>query len=166
MLESAKSKHLKALDGISQLQAQMTFRFSVLSKLLDRQMTEIASTVGLSLGEYRALATISAFPETTAADLVRYTGYDKSAMSRLVSELERKSFIAVVDDPKHGRRKNLTTTTTGKETLEAAAPLVDARRAGLSSQLSDEEEQIFLRSIEKLAAYVAEDLEHTKNRAA
>lgn len=166
MLESAKSKHLNALDGISQLQAQMTFRFSVLSKLLDHQMTEIAARVGLSLGEYRALATISAFGETTAADLVRYTGYDKAAMSRLVGSLQSKSLITILNDPNHGRRKILALTDQGNAALSSAAPLVETRRAGLSAQLSDEEEQIFLTAIEKLAAHVADDLKRTKRRAA
>jgi len=69
----------------------MTFRFSVLSKLLDRQMAVIAAEFGLSLAAYRALATIAAFDETTAADLVRYTSYDKAALSRTVVELEKLS---------------------------------------------------------------------------
>lgn len=166
MLESARSDHQRALKGISQLQAQMTFRFSVLSKLLDRQMSEIAIDVGLSLGAYRGLATISAFEHATAAELSRYTGYDKAAVSRQVSELQKAELVNVENDPNHGRRKILTVTTKGEAVLAAAAPAVDARRAALSSQLTDEEERIFLRAIEKLAAHVAKDLNTTKRRAA
>jgi len=132
MLESAKTQHENALNGISRLQAQMTFRFSVLSKLLDRQMTGIAADLGLSLIAYRALATIDAFGEATAADLVRYTGYDKAALSRAIR---------------------------GDAVLARAAPVVEARRKSLSSALSDEEEAVFLRSIEKLAAHVSQDLD-------
>ena len=166
MLESAKTDHRRALDGITQLQAQMTFRFSVLSKLLDRQMADIAARFDLSLAAYRALATIDAFSETTAADLVRYTGYDKAAMSRTVVELERKSLIDVRTDPNHGRRKILSLKGAGHDLIADAAPLVEARRDGLSAQLTDEEERIFLRAIEKLATHVADDLNTSKRKAA
>jgi len=166
MLESAKTDHRRALDGISQLQAQMTFRFSVLSKLLDRQMSDIAGDFGLSLAAYRALATIAAFGETAAADLVRYTGYDKAAISRTVVELDKLGLIDVRTDPNHGRRKILRVSDTGQGLLTTAAPLVEARRDGLSAQLTDEEERVFLRAIEKLAAHVADDLSAAKRSAA
>jgi len=166
MLESAKSDHRRAIDGISQLQAQMTFRFSVLSKLLDRQMSGIASDFGLSLAGYRALATIDAFGEATAADLVRYTGYDKAAMSRTVMELEKQSLVDVRMDPNHGRRKILSVTSKGDALIAAAAPMVQTRRERLSAQLSDEEERVFLSAIEKLAAHVADDLNTQKRRVA
>ena len=159
MLESAKTQHENALNGISRLQAQMTFRFSVLSKLLDRQMTGIAADLGLSLIAYRALATIDAFGEATAADLVRYTGYDKAALSRAIRDLQKDGFVSIRMDPSHGRRKILSSTEDGDAVLARAAPVVEARRKSLSSALSDEEEAVFLRSIEKLAAHVSQDLD-------
>jgi len=119
----------------------MTFRFSVLSKLLDRQMAGIAAEFGLSLAAYRALATIAAFDETTAADLVRYTSYDKAALSRTVVELEKLELIEVRNDPSHGRRRILSVTPQGHDLLGKAAPRVEARRDGLSAQLTDEEER-------------------------
>ena len=144
----------------------MTFRFSVLSKLLDRQMAGIAAEFGLSLAAYRALATIAAFDETTAADLVRYTSYDKAALSRTVVELEKLELIEVRNDPSHGRRRILSVTPQGHDLLGKAAPRVEARRDGLSAQLTDEEERVFLRAIEKLAAHVADDLNSGKRNAA
>lgn len=158
MLENAKFDHERAIDGISQLQAQMTFRFSVLSRLLDQQMTVIAADFGLSLGAYRGLVTIDAFGEMTSADLVRYTGYDKAAVSRQVKELRDLGLISMVDDPNHGRRKLLTVTDGGALLLAKAAPSVEARRAALSDQLTDKEEAVFLHAIEKLAAYVSDQL--------
>lgn len=158
MLESAKSHHQRSLDGISQLQAQMTFRFSVLSKLLDRQMTEIAAKFGLSLIGYRTLATINAFEEATAADLVRYTGYDKAAISRSIKDLTANTLIDVRTDPHHGRRKILTVTPSGTDLIASAAPFVDARRENLSAQLTGDEEAVFLRAIEKLASHISHEL--------
>ncbi len=166
MLESAKSEHQNAIKGISQLQAQMTFRFSALSKLLDKQMAEIAGDFGLSLIGYRLLVTIDAFGETTAADIVRYTGYDKAALSRMVVELESQGLVQVETDPTHGRRKLLSVTVLGRERISAAEPRVEARREGLSAQLTEEEERVFLRSIEKLAAHVAKELNAAKRHAA
>ena len=158
MLENAKSGHQAAIEGISQLQAQMTFRFSVLSKLLDQQMSAIAGQVGLSLTGYRVLATVSAFGEVTAADLARYTGYDKAAVSRQVTDLIQNGLITSTSDPHHGRRKLLRMTADGDAALRNAAPLVEARREGLSAQLTNDEERIFLSVIEKLASHVSNDL--------
>jgi len=109
------------------------------------------------------LATIAAFEEATAADLVRYTGYDKAALSRTVVELGKLDLIETRTDPNHGRRKILSLSEKGHGMLAKAAPLVEARRNGLSAQLTDEEERVFLRAIEKLAAHVADEL-HTPKR--
>jgi len=105
------------------------------------------------------VATIDAFGEATAAELVRYTGYDKAALSRTISELQKGGFVSVRMDPSHGRRKILSSTEKGDAVIAAATPVVEARRESLSSALSDEEEAVFLRSIEKLAAHVSQDLD-------
>ncbi len=161
MLSNAKHQHLTAIDGIERLQDQLTFRVSVLSKLLDRQMSDIALRQDLSLLEYRLLATIEAFGTLTAADLVRYTGYDKAAVSRAISGLTSQNLIDVKTDPEHGRRKLLSLSELGAGKLAAAAPDVEARRQKLVAQLSRAEEQVFRSAIEKLAAFVADDLAQT-----
>lgn len=158
MLANAKEAHLKSVSGIESLQDQLTFRVSVLSKLLDRQMAGIASKQGLNLLEYRLLATTQAFGTLTAADLVRYTGYDKAAVSRTVSQLSEAGLMTVETDPAHGRRKLLQLSPAGAAKLSAAAPDVEARRKNLSAQLSSHEEETFRTAIEKLAACVADDL--------
>lgn len=155
MLELAKSDHQRALQGIEALQTQMTFRFSVLAKLLDQQMAGIAAANGLSLGAYRALATIEAFGQITAADLTRMTAYDKAAVSRQVAELASQGLVTVTQDPDHGRRKILALTDAGCARMDGARPAVEARRAGLSEALEPAEEQHFLNAIEKLATHVA-----------
>lgn len=155
MLRDAKSEHQRHLDGIEALQAQMTFRVSVLSKLLDQQMAQLASEVDLSLGAYRALATIEAFGQLTAADLARYTAYDKGAVSRQVGELSAGGLIRVIPDPGHGRRKILSLTPEGMDRLLAIRPKVEARRANLSAVLGPDEEQAFLNAIEKLGTYMS-----------
>ena len=166
MLESARSDHARALSGIAQLQTQMTFRFSVLSKLLDRQMAEIAARFDLSLIAYRALVTIDAFETATAADLVRYTGYDKAALSRVLSDLQADGLVASEDDPGHGRRKILRVTDAGQARIAAAQPDVEARRDGLSACLTEDEERLFQSAIEKLASHVAAELADTTKDAA
>lgn len=161
MLETAKHDTERRLDGLSQLQAQMTFRFSVLSKLLDRQMTDIAKQVDLSLTAYRALATIAAFGAISAADLCRYTGYDKAAISRHLAALESAGLIVTSPDPMHRRRKMLSLTLAGEKRIAAARPLVEARRKALSDQITPQEEAVFLSVIDKLATHVDRSLTET-----
>lgn len=158
MLESAEKSHQRNLTGISRLKSQLTFRISVLSKLLDRQMAEIAAREGLSLGAYRMLATIDAFETLTAADLVRYTAYDKGAVSRLLAELDARGLVEGTIDPNHGRRKLLVLTATGHSTLIGLEPLVHSRRDRISAQLTAEEERHLTNAIEKLATYLSDSL--------
>jgi DNA-binding MarR family transcriptional regulator len=162
MLEAIKTDHEDRLHGISQLQSQLTFRFSVLSKLLDQQMTAIAARHGLSLIEYRLLATLEAFGTLSSADLARYTGYDKAAVSRATKTIIEEGLMDVRDDPDHGRRRILSLTDAGTARLEAAKPEVAARRDGLSAQLDAGEEEIFLRVIDKLAEHTDASLRALK----
>lgn len=155
MLTDAKTHHLRAADGIDLLQSQVTFRISVLSKLLDQDMADIAAQHGLSLAGYRTLATIQAFGVLTAADIIRYTAYDKAAISRTLADLDQAGLIKVSQDPDHGRRKLLELLPAGADLLAAAKPAVDARRDRLSSVLDADEEQAFKAAIEKLTTLVA-----------
>ena len=117
-------------------------------------MSEIAKAHDLSLGAYRALVTIEAFGQLSAADLCRYTGYDKAAISRHLADLQQAELIETRPDPDHGRRKLLSVSDAGRARIEAARPAVEDRRAGLSAQLAPGEEAVFLRVIDKLATYV------------
>lgn len=155
MLTDAKTHHLRQADGIDLLQSQLTFRISVLSKLLDQDMGNIAAAHGLSLAGYRTLATIQAFGVLTAADIIRYTAYDKAAISRTLAELSRSGLIDVSQDPEHGRRKLLQLTQAGERVLAATKPAVDARRDRLASALDPDEELAFQTAIEKLTTLVA-----------
>jgi len=154
MLNTAHLTLSDTARGLEELQTQLTFRLSVLSKLLDRQMAEIAAEADLSLLGYRLLATARAFDGLSAADLGRYTGYDKAAISRLVTELEGQGLLCSAPDPTHGRRKILRLTDAGKARLDRVEPQVDARRDALSDQMTDAEEATFLKVIDKLAAHV------------
>ena len=155
MLTQTKTDLERNMAGIERLQAQMTFRFSVLSKLLDQQMAGIAAHHDLSLGAYRALATIDAFETLTAADLTRFTAYDKAAVSRQVAELVDRGLITVTQDPDHGRRKLIALTHAGRAKLDATRPAVEARREDLSSVLTAREEQVLMSAIEKLSTHIA-----------
>ena len=155
MLTDAKTHHLRQADGIDLLQSQLTFRISVLSKLLDQDMADIASAHGLSLAGYRTLATIQAFGVLTAADIIRYTAYDKAAISRTLAELAKSGLIDVSQDPDHGRRKLLQLTQAGETVLKDAKPAVDARRDRLADVLNPDEERAFQTAIEKLTTLVA-----------
>lgn len=136
------------------LQAQMTFRLSVLSKLLDRQMADIAARQGLGLIGYRLLATAQAFGPLTAADLGRHTCYDKAAVSRAVSDLENKGWFEGAADPTHGRRRILRLTPAGQAQLDAAHPAVTARREALASVLDAKQEAALAQALDALLTHL------------
>ncbi len=158
MLEITQAKAQRTLMGINALQSQMTFRFSVLSKLLDKQMAQIAADHDLTLAAYRTIATVQAFGELSAADLVRYTGYDKGVLSRTIATLTDSGLLTSQADPAHGLRKILKLTQAGAARLEAARPAVEARREALSNVLGPEAETAFLNAIETLVTHLDQEL--------
>lgn len=158
MFEAAKQSHERALNGMHQLEAQLSFRFAVLQRLLDRQMTRLLARHDVSLASYRILVTIEAFEEIAAADLVRLVVVDKGLVSRACAEMQEAGLIDARPDPRSGRRKLLRLTQTGAAKLATLKTDVEARNAGLDAQLEAGERIVLEEILSKLTTHVAETL--------
>ena len=161
MLESVKQRHQRVLDGIARLEQRLPFRFALLSRLLDRQITRLLAHHDLTLGPYRILYTIEAFSEISLAELARYAVIDKAQVSRATAQLEQAGLIEAVRDPTSARRKWLRLTPMGAAKLDELSPDITRRLEGLGSQLDPAERDVLIRALEKLTAYVAADLERS-----
>ncbi|MEO1017954.1 MAG: MarR family winged helix-turn-helix transcriptional regulator [Pseudomonadota bacterium] len=163
----AKESHQRALDGIQQLEMRLSFRFAVLQRLMDRQMTRILSRHQLTLATYRILITIKAFNEISAANLVRLVVVDKGLVSRCCTEMQTAGLIHARQDPSNGRRKLLQLTAAGDAKLAAVEPEVDARNTSINGQLEDNERDTLDRVLAKLTTHVAASLDdHAELRLA
>ena len=162
MLELVKQQHQRVIDGIATLEERLPFRFALLSRLLDRQMTRVLAPHGMTLGPYRILITISAFGELSPAEITRYVVIDKAQVSRATAELERAGLIEAVRDPKRPRRKWLRLAPAGVEKLAQMEPDTTRRIDGLTAQLDDDELEVLLGAIDKLTRHVAADLERAQ----
>ncbi|MGI9500796.1 MAG: MarR family winged helix-turn-helix transcriptional regulator [Geminicoccaceae bacterium] len=158
MIQAIKDTHERALDGIRRLEAELSFRFAIMQRLLDRQMTRLLERHGLTLAAYRVLVTIQAFGEIAAADLVRLVVVDKGLVSRCCRDLAASGLITSRPDPRSARRKLLRLSEAGEEKMASLEPDVDARNAGIGDQLDAVERAALDRALSKITRHVAEDL--------
>ncbi|MGI9484952.1 MAG: MarR family winged helix-turn-helix transcriptional regulator [Geminicoccaceae bacterium] len=158
MTQAIKEFHERKLDGINRLEQVLSFRFAIMQRLLDRQMTRLLERHDLSLAAYRVLITIEAFGEIAAADLVRLVVVDKGLVSRCCRELTDDGLITSRPDPRSARRKFLRLSKAGEAKLLALKPDIDIRNAGLDGELDADERKTLDRALSKLTRHVAEDL--------
>lgn len=166
MFGSDREQHEKTLEAIRRLEARLPFRFAILQRLLDRQITRLLGEHGLSVAAYRTLITIEAFEELSAADLVRYVVVDKALMSRTCSSLVDDGYLASRTDPKSARRKLLSITDKGRRLLSSIKPDVDARNQRIENVIEKEERDVLVRVLDKLTRHVAEDLDENRFKPA
>ncbi len=161
MFEQFKDESGRVMAGIAGLEQRLPFRISVLSRLLDRQLSGILARHSLALASYRVLTTIQSFGEITASELTRYTVIDRVLISRKIAELLKTGLIESQDDPQATGRKRLHLTKAGAEKLATLTPDIDKRLSGLSEQLDEGEHAALIRILDKLTDHVAQELQES-----
>lgn len=160
MTSSIRKSHERALQGIERLESQLSFRFAIMQRLLDRQMTRLLERHDLSLAAYRILVTIEAFGEIAAADLVRLVVVDKGLVSRCCQDLGTAGLVVSRPDPRSARRKLLRLSDAATKKLASLKPDVDSRQAGLEADLDPVERAALDRALTKITRHVADELGH------
>lgn len=147
------------LHNLGELEKQLTFRISRLSKLLDNHAAGTLAGTGLNLTWYRILLVLKIFGKTTAADLSRLMVIDRAQISRAMSDMIERGLVTSSPDPTSKRKKLLCLTDRGKRTMESVWPLFRERQRVLEEQINESEKAGLSASIDKLSAYLAEELE-------
>ncbi|MGE0633590.1 MAG: MarR family winged helix-turn-helix transcriptional regulator [Pseudobdellovibrionaceae bacterium] len=110
--------------------------------------------IGLPLSQASALIDIERFGSLRPNDLVQLLKLEKSSVSRLISVLEDKDFIAISDDKKDRRSKTLSLTNKGRravQTINEASNNLVARTLEL---LSAQEQKEIVDALAKMARAV------------
>ena len=110
-----------------------------------------AHDTNLSLAESHLLVEIDLNRGTTARELVRIIGIEKSLLSRILSGLERKNMIRRCEATKDRRTKALELTARGKEVLSEFDVNANRSISALAVRLSQDSQQQFLRFIARFS---------------
>ena len=154
MLVTAKSLEHQ-LEKVKELESRLTFRLSVLSKLLDHQAQELLSNTDISLTSYRILNVINTFTAASISDISRFCGIDRAQVSRTAVDLQKRGLVAFTDDPISKRKKIVSLSPDGAELLETLHPKFLARNAEFDDLLGPERVKALTEAINILSEHVA-----------
>jgi DNA-binding MarR family transcriptional regulator len=129
----------------------LAFRVLALGQLLSRGMAVILDNqLGLSLRQWRVLFYLANSGPDSAQRIADFCRYDKSQVSRAVSELVEKKLVSTVADHEDGRRMVVSLTSAGMSAYRQGLPLSQARHEQLVQCLGERELRAFEATADKL----------------
>jgi DNA-binding MarR family transcriptional regulator len=136
----------------------------VLTNSLGRSAArDFATSVGLTVPEWRILSVAGARGSISLAELTRILAVDKGWVSRTVVELERRGLVERTPDPRNERLFFLRLTKEGSAMHLAGSKVSLARQSRLEQALGAEEIERFYGTLERLQA-VADAMEEESAR--
>ncbi|MFK8081155.1 MAG: MarR family winged helix-turn-helix transcriptional regulator [Granulosicoccus sp.] len=144
------------LSRVRELENRLTFRLSVVSKLLDRHSQTFLEGSQLNLSSYRILAVVHTFEQISISDISRFNAMDRAQVSRAAIELEKLGLVSFCADPQSKRKKMVTLTEQGLTTLEQIQPEFDKYRLRLEQALGPDNMQALSTGLARLTQVVSE----------
>lgn len=147
------------IDPLAQLESDqglpfdqfVTFKVNQLSMAFERQWTRfMRDKAGVSLSEWRILATLAGQGPLSFARLVDATGINKSLCSRSTRVLQDNALIVASETPGDARSITLELTASGRRLVAQMRPLALQRQRLLLQALTTAERRALYASIGKL----------------
>lgn len=150
-------------DAVLALEQLISFRLSLLSKLLERRLARlVGGEFGLAVAEYRVLAQIIMRPESTVRDIAARTLVDKAQVSRSVAALEEQKLITRSVPTTDRRSPVLTATRSGKALIRKIAPLRLAEEREILTGLTPASVDELRRSLNALFEWLMDTQDDTQ----
>lgn len=92
---------------------------------------------GLSLVQWCFLKYLIDMPASSAQKLAKAVGVHPSTLTQTLKRLERKGFIFITEDPIDSRRKLISITRSGRDSLESTSSIIKEWSKDLSTLGSD-----------------------------
>jgi DNA-binding MarR family transcriptional regulator len=151
------SKELEMqLERVRTLESNVTFQFSMISKLMDNNALALLADTPLNLTAYRLLRTVEVFEQISIADLSRHMVTDNAQISRTATDLSKKGLVEFRADPKSKRRKLVVLSDDGRNLMKKLAGRFEARRAAVEECLGERALEELHKSFMKLADYFSD----------
>ena len=136
-----------------ELERFLPYRLNVAAESVSRALSQLYSRRhGISIAEWRVIATLGQFHRMAAKDIGRHSRMHKTKVSRAVARLEKRSCITRQSNSKDLREAFLELTPEGKKIYYDLVPRVLAFEAGLSEGFSADELKILEQLLGKLEA--------------
>jgi DNA-binding MarR family transcriptional regulator len=137
------------------LEDYLPYRLCVTANRVSRLLGQrYAAKFGLSIPEWRVLATLGRFGTTTPSTVGEWTAMDKVKVSRAAASLAARGLLRQQPDPQDGRARLLRLTRKGMAVHNGVVPQAQALERTLSQGLSRTEWQALNRALQRLNAYV------------
>jgi DNA-binding MarR family transcriptional regulator len=141
----------------------LPYQLSVAANRISRLFAQrYCGAFGLTIPEWRVLATIARFGAVSPTAVGEWTAMDKVKVSRAAAGLVERGLIRQSPDPKDGRGRLLRMTRKGETVHQGVVPLARALEASLAQGLGHAQWATLSRALVRLNAHVQgiEELEY------
>ncbi len=144
------------MAGTFQLENFLPYRLSVAEETVSRLIArDHLAQRGLTMPEWRLIASIGRFGVISPTAAGAYSGMDKVKISRAAASLVRQGLLRQSHDPADGRGRLLRLTRKGSATYAELLPTADAIEATLMEGLTKTERTVLHKALAKLSAHAA-----------
>jgi DNA-binding MarR family transcriptional regulator len=153
-----------SLSGLDIPDDLITFRVTVLSQLVSRVVNgHVGQALGLSSRQWRLLITLNRLDRpSTSGEIAQFAHLDYSQVSRAGYELLQKGLVSYAADPSDRRKSYLEMTKEGKKVLDEGLAGTMRRQERLSSVMTGEEYEIFIKVMRKLTDEARRMIDETR----
>ena len=131
----------------------LPYRLSVLSSRISRRLSALyAERFDMSIAEWRVLAVVASYPDSSAEAVCRRTEMDKVAVSRAVGRLLQRKHLLRRYDAADRRRSQLRLSARGQRVYRRIVPLARRFEQDLLAALNARERAVFHSLLQKLDA--------------
>ncbi len=117
----------------------LPYRLNRLADAVSRELRGVyAEKHGLTIPEWRVLATLGQFGEVTATAIGRHSAMHKAKVSRAVAELENRRWLSRTANPADRREETLCLTALGRKIYGGIVPDMKSFEAALAKRLGAE----------------------------
>lgn len=136
---------------ILDLEAFLPYRLNRAAAAVSEQLREVYGRKhGLTIPEWRVLATLAQFPRSTARAVGRHARLHKTKVSRAVQALEERRWLARSENPDDRREEFLSLTGLGQQAYRSIVPDMTAYEARLRAALGPADTAKLLQALDRL----------------
>ena len=140
----------------------LPYQLSVLEQLISQQIARrYEGKYELNRMQWRVLASIAMFKDSSASDICQFTHMDKMQVSRAIKGLVEMGWIHQDKCPTDQRKTVLNLTAKGRKNYARIIPEVLDEQENIFSAFTFEERQSFRQLIDKLSIAIEEKLAST-----
>ncbi len=142
---------MKTPSKALKLESFLPYRLSLLSNTVSSNIAAVyQDKFGISLVQWRVMAILAEYPDSSADDVCRRTKMEKSVVSRSVAGLLERHLISREFDQDDKRRSILQLSETGLSVYKEVMPVAELFERKLLAVLSEEERKTLSHLVDKL----------------